>query len=206
MTLAVLRAALQQCRQWRDEGRQLRMSVNLSPTTLLDENTPELVRGLLAEFGLPPSLLTLEITEDVLVADGARALRALQQLRLFGVQIALDDYGTGYSSLAYLRDLPVDDLKIDGTFVALVEHDIKTAAIVRSTIALAHDLGLIVVAEGIESRPAADWLTRHGCDIGQGFVFARPLPPGTLELWMDESQKSLAAPSRQLSRLMAPER
>jgi diguanylate cyclase (GGDEF)-like protein len=205
MTVAVLRAALQQCRQWRDDGRQLRMSVNLSPTTLLDENTPELVRGLLAEFGLPSSLLTLEITEDVLVADGARALRALQQLRLFGVQIALDDYGTGYCSLAYLRDLPVDELKIDGTFVALLEHDIKTAAIVRSTIALAHDLGLIVVAEGVETRPAADWLTRHGCDIGQGFVFARPLRPTTLELWMDESQQSLAEPSRQLSRLIALE-
>ncbi len=185
LTLAVLEAALHESRRLRRQGYPSRVAVNLSATNLLDDDLPALVLQLLDDTGALAEALILEITEEMLVADGERAGNVIARLRARGIAVALDDYGTGYSSLAYLRDLPVDELKLDRTFVTGLEHDRRKAAIVRSTITMAHDLGLTVVAEGIETAAAATTLQRYGCDTGQGFQLSAPLPADRLEAWLD---------------------
>ena len=125
--------------------------------------------------------MQLEITEDFLMTDLAGARVILDRLRLLGIKISIDDYGTGYSSLAYLRDLPVDELKLDRAFVQPIISDPRAASIVRSTIELAHSLGLVMVAEGIEDEDTANRLLAMGCDIGQGYYFSRPQPQAVLE-------------------------
>jgi diguanylate cyclase len=174
MTAWVLTRALRDARRWWDEGAELGVAVNLSVANLVDPELPGLVARLLAETRLPPRALELEITESVLMTEPARALRSLRLLRSMGVRIAVDDYGTGHSSLAYLRQLPLDTLKIDRSFIAAMGGD--GGVIVRSTVHLAHDLGLRVVAEGIEDPATADALRELGCDLGQGFHYARPVP------------------------------
>ncbi|HEY0583324.1 MAG TPA: EAL domain-containing protein, partial [Chloroflexota bacterium] len=148
----VLEAALRQCNRWRQEGLDLAVAVNLSMRNLHDPEVVDTIRQLLARWGIPPARLVIEITESSLMADATRALDVLGRLRVMGVGISIDDFGTGYSSLAYLKRLPVHELKIDKSFVANLAHDDNDAAIVRSTVGLAHDLGLTVVAEGVEDQ------------------------------------------------------
>jgi diguanylate cyclase len=180
----VLNEALRQSRAWQDADLYLPLSVNLSTRDLLDSQLPELVAGLLERWNVAPSALKLEITESAVMMDAERAIEVLGRLRAMGVRIAVDDFGTGYSSLSYLKRLPVDELKIDGSFVRNIASDENDIAIVRSTIGLAHDLGLSVVAEGIEDRESWDVLARLGCDVVQGYYVSRPLAADAMVAWL----------------------
>ena len=170
----VLARALRDARDWWDRGHRISVAVNLSVANLVDPDLPALVARLLAETRLPPSALELEITESVLMTEPDRALRTLTLLRSMGAKLAVDDYGTGHSSLAYLHQLPLNTLKIDRSFVAGMASE--GGVIVRSTVDLAHSLGLDVVAEGIEDQRTAIALRALGCDLGQGYHYARPVP------------------------------
>ncbi len=174
MTLWVLRTALHECVRWRAAGHELSVAVNLSVRSLLDDGLAAEVAELLDESGLPPSALELEITETTAMVDPGRSLVVLGELHALGLKLALDDYGTGHSSLAYLHELPVDTLKIDRSFVTAMDTSSQDATIVRSTIDLARNLGLQVVAEGVETRNSWQTLTDLGCDSAQGYWLARP--------------------------------
>jgi EAL domain-containing protein (putative c-di-GMP-specific phosphodiesterase class I) len=193
---AVLGLALAQARRWRDDGLLLTVAVNLSVTNLLDADLPAEVGRLLVAHDLPADTLTLEITESVLMADSARANLVVQQLHALGVGLSIDDYGTGYCSLAYLHDLPVDELKLDKIFVERLPRNPRSAAIVRSTIDLAHSLGLKVVAEGVEDAVTVELLQRLGCDISQGYLHSRPLPGNAFASWLAAREQS--GPAEQL--------
>ena len=194
MTEVVLRQAMDQAATWRKAGRELTVAVNLSPSSLVDNDLPEQICALMDARGLPPSALQLEITEEFLMADRDRTRNILEELRERGFQIAVDDFGTGYSSLAYLRELPIDELKLDRSFVFPMADDARAAALVFSTIALAHSLGLRMVAEGVENRAALAELTRHGCDQAQGYFISRAVPVAELDLWLEERERRLTAP------------
>ncbi len=185
LTQFVLEEALDQAAVWRSEGRPLTIAVNLSASSLVDTDLPAQIAELLAVRGLPSSALQIEITEEFLMADRDRTRNILTDLRDRGVQIAVDDFGTGYSSLAYLRELPIDELKLDRSFVFPMADDARAAALVFSTIALAHSLGLRMVAEGVENQAALAELTRHGCDQAQGYHISRALPAAELDHWLD---------------------
>jgi diguanylate cyclase len=172
VTRLVLESAVMQLARWRAAGLDITVAVNLSASDLLDESLAERIAALLAEHEVPAAALELEITESVIMIDPKGAREVLEALRALGLRIAVDDYGTGYCALAYLRDLPIDELKIDRSFIANVTTDRRSAAIVRSTIELAHALGLKVVAEGIERKQALDALAAFGCDYAQGYHFA----------------------------------
>jgi diguanylate cyclase (GGDEF)-like protein/PAS domain S-box-containing protein len=189
----VLNAALKQARAWQDMGRSLVVCVNLSMRDLQDPGLPELVGSLLSAWGVPPSLLGLEITESTLMADPAQAMDIVRRLSAMGVSVAIDDFGTGYSSLAYLKRLAVHELKVDRSFVRHVASDAHDVAIVRSTISLAHELGLAVVAEGIEDQATWHLLSRLGCDTAQGYWISRPLPVEKFEEWVRDSGWRLAS-------------
>jgi diguanylate cyclase (GGDEF)-like protein len=184
LTAWVLNEALGQCRAWRDSGLGLTVAVNLSVRNLLDAHLPESISELLRRHELPPSALELEITESTIVADQVRALDVLTRLNAMGVGLSVDDFGTGYSSLAYLKDLPVCELKIDRKFVNNMTEDGDDAFIVRSTIDLGRNLGLQVVAEGVETEAVWDQLAQLGCDVAQGYYLSRPLPAATLTEWL----------------------
>jgi EAL domain-containing protein (putative c-di-GMP-specific phosphodiesterase class I) len=172
----VLNAAGSQCRTWRNSGNELAVAVNLSARNLPDPRLPQTVAALLGTYGLVPESLILELTESTLLEDSRRALTVVGALRQIGVRMSIDDFGTGYSSLVHLKQLPVDELKIDQTFVRHLATNANDAAIVRSTIALAHDLGLTVVAEGVEDQRACELLAGYGCDVVQGYYIGRPVP------------------------------
>jgi EAL domain-containing protein (putative c-di-GMP-specific phosphodiesterase class I) len=182
----VLDRALAQCRAWRDSGLELKVSVNLSARNLLDPTLPDDVTKLLTKWGLPAQLLALEITESTIMIDPKRAMEVLGRLNSMGIALSIDDFGTGYSSLVYLKELPVHELKIDRTFVARMAQNRGDAFIVRSTIDLAHNLRLKVVAEGVEDENTMAELTRLGCNIAQGFHVSRPLPPEAFDSWLAE--------------------
>ncbi|GAA3292227.1 bifunctional diguanylate cyclase/phosphodiesterase [Dactylosporangium vinaceum] len=184
LTLYVLRHALAQARDWLDAGRALPVAVNLSPRCLLDPGLVEDVTRLLAEFRVPAGRLRLEVTESAVMANPALATATLRQLHELGVHLSIDDYGTGYSSMAYLKALPVDELKVDRTFVQHMDTDHDDAVLVRGAIELGHNLGMTVVAEGVETEAHAEALRALGCDIAQGYHYARPLPAEDLELWL----------------------
>jgi diguanylate cyclase len=185
LTDAVLELSLDQVRVWRDAGRTLSVAVNLSASSLVDADLPQRVWAALCARQLPADALELEITEDFLMADRERARAILTELRRHGIRVAVDDYGTGYSSLAYLRELPIDELKLDRSFVQPMADDPRAAAIVRSTIDLAHALGMTMVAEGVEDADTASQLALSSCDQVQGFFFSKALPAAELENWMD---------------------
>jgi EAL domain-containing protein (putative c-di-GMP-specific phosphodiesterase class I) len=176
LTRLVLRTAIAQCGAWRAQGLELRISVNVSPRNLLDPQLPRLIADLLAESDVPPRQLQLEITESRAVPSGRVALAVLDQLRTMGVGLAIDDFGTGFSSLVQLQRLPVDEIKIDRSFVSAMIDSESDAAIVRSTIDLARNLGLLVTAEGVEDQPTRRRLAEMGCDLAQGYELCRPLP------------------------------
>jgi EAL domain-containing protein (putative c-di-GMP-specific phosphodiesterase class I) len=184
LTQDVLEKALDQAALWRQEGKELTVAVNLSASSLMDADLPERTMAMLAVRSLPARCLQLEITEEFLMADRNRARAVLTRLRNSGIQIAVDDFGTGYSSLAYLRDLPVDELKLDRSFIAPMADDVRAAALVASTIALAHSLGLRMVAEGVEDDVTYNELCRLGCDEAQGYFISRPVPAAELTRWL----------------------
>ncbi len=193
LTTAVLVQSLAQVRQWRDAGRVLSVAVNLSASSLVDVELPQRVWAILGQHGLPADALELEITEDFLMGDRARARQILTELRSLGIRVSVDDFGTGYSSLAYLRELPIDQLKLDRSFVLPMSEDPRAAAIVRSTIELAHSLGMTLVAEGVEDEATAGQLAVSGCDESQGFYFSKALPALELEHWLDHRHVAQAA-------------
>ena len=178
LTDRVLEASLEQCRRWREEGLEVTVSVNVSTRSLLDHDLPVIIGELLARLNLHPSALQLEITETRIVADLPRARAALDELRAMGVMIAIDDFGTGYSSLSQLQQLPVDEIKIDRSFVTRMETDRQDAVLVHSIIDLARNLGLRVTAEGVETENVKQVLARLGCDYAQGFHVGRPVVAG----------------------------
>jgi EAL domain-containing protein (putative c-di-GMP-specific phosphodiesterase class I) len=178
----VLGEALRQQHAWLEVGLDITVAVNMS-TQNLNDPLPEQIGELLAHWRTPASRLRIEITESALMADPERAMGVLFRLREMGVRIAIDDFGTGYSSLTYLKRLPVDEIKIDRSFIKDMVADDDDTAIVRSTITLGHDLGLSVVAEGMEDRATWDLLAALGCDVAQGYFVARPMAPQELIAW-----------------------
>lgn len=191
LTFWVLNEALRQCSEWERDGLQLQMAVNLSTRNLLDPGLAGHIGELLAKWMITPQRLVLEITESALMLDPEGSLEVLQHLSDMGVCLSIDDFGTGYSSLAYLKRLPVDELKIDKSFVTdMLNHD-GDGKIVASTVGLAHSLGLRVVAEGVET--ALVWKTLAGldCERAQGRYLARPLPPQELAQWLQDRQRQL---------------
>ena len=186
LTFEVLRQALAQVRVWHRKGMHIGVSVNLSVRQLTDINMPRDVAALLADFQLPASVLTLEVTESTIMADPSRTLHVLRMLADIGIDLSIDDFGTGYSSLAYLRRLQADELKIDKSFVLGMSRNSNDAVIVRSTIELGHNLGLRMVAEGVEDAETWRLLRSLGCDVVQGYHLSRPLPPAQITEWLSE--------------------
>jgi diguanylate cyclase (GGDEF)-like protein len=184
LTRWVLLTAVRQIRAWLDEGRTLKIAVNLSPYDLQDSRLPAHVFDVLERYDVSPELLSLEITEGALLGEPSRALAVLNELAEGGVVAALDDFGTGYSSLTYLRQLPLDELKIDASFVRGMVEAERDRAIVSSTIELGHRLGLSVIAEGVEDATTLELLTALGCDQAQGFYISRAVDPEALCEWM----------------------
>jgi len=176
LTAFVLGEALRQLRAWEDEGTVVNVAVNLSASNLAEDDLPELVARLLDEHRVAPHRLVLEITESAVIPDPVRAGRILSRMVALGVDIAIDDFGTGWSSMSRLLALPLSALKVDRSFVADLPSG-PGAAVVSATTALAHDLGLFVVCEGIETREQLEQAVRLGCDVGQGYLLSRPLPP-----------------------------
>jgi EAL domain-containing protein (putative c-di-GMP-specific phosphodiesterase class I) len=190
LTHRVLRTALRQVRAWSDEGLAVPVAVNVSPRSLVDGDLPAVVRETLATWGVAPHLLRLEVTETTLVEDPDRALAVLQALHDLGVGLSLDDFGTGYSSLSYLKHLPVDELKIDRSFVAGLVTLPEDAVLVRATVELGHNLGMTVVAEGVEDEATAQALRELHCDVAQGYHYARPLPPAAFAEWAAAARRA----------------
>jgi diguanylate cyclase (GGDEF)-like protein len=189
LTTIVLDQALRQCAEWRAAGRELTVAVNLSPTNLLDPEMPNLVEALLTNLDLPPSALHLEITETVVMTDPEHSLANLRRFHKLGTRLAIDDYGTGNSSLTYLSTLPIHDIKLDKSFVIAMSGNGPSAdratAIVESTITLARALGLDLIAEGVETADTLTELKRLGATFAQGYHLSRPLPAHALECWLD---------------------
>jgi diguanylate cyclase (GGDEF)-like protein len=180
----VLEVAVDQARGWLDQGLEVGVAVNLSVRNLLEPGLADRVARLLASSGLPAGLLTLEITEGAVMTDPATAIAVMHQLAGAGVRLSIDDFGTGYSSLAYLKRLPVDEVKLDKSFVLGMTSDPDDAAIVRSTVELARNLGLRMVAEGVEDQGTWDALAAVGCELAQGYHLARPMPAGQATAWL----------------------
>jgi diguanylate cyclase (GGDEF)-like protein len=185
LTMFAVQTALAQARTWREAGIELTVSVNLSTRDLIDVGLPEGIAELLDRAGVPGHLLELEITESVIMADPMRARGVVARLRDMGVKVAIDDFGSGYSSLGYLKRLPVNDLKIDKSFVINMIDDSGDLVIVQSTIDLAHNLGLTVIAEGVESEETWLRLRALGCDVAQGWLIGRPLPAPDFANWLN---------------------
>jgi len=184
LTRWVIREAVRQCGEWLRTGLTLQVSVNISARDLMNRDLPELVAELLAEHDVTPGLLCLEITESGFMEDPAHAQKVLDRLDELGVKLSIDDYGTGYSSLSYIMKLPVQELKIDQSFISRMVTDEEISTIVRSTIDLGHNLGLQVVAEGVEDAAVWDLLRTLGCDDAQGYFMSRPLEPVALANWV----------------------
>jgi diguanylate cyclase (GGDEF)-like protein len=184
LTRWVVDSALAQHRAWRDEGLDLPVAVNLAAANIVDVALPDAIAALLARHGVSGDRLECEISEHTVMADPLRASDVLDRLRALGVRLSLDDFGTGHSSLAYLKRLPLDEVKIDRSFVSGMAEDENDMVIVRSTIDLARNLGLTVVAEGVENAETMDELAALSCDTAQGFHLSRPLPAAALNDWL----------------------
>ena len=191
LTLWVLHSALTQCRQWLDRGLDLSVAVNLTMWNLENQELPDQIADLLRDTGVPPENLELEITESSIMSDPQRVITTLNTIRNLGVRFAIDDFGTGYSSFAYLTKLPVKSIKIDKSFVLSLDRDRDNALIVRSIIDLSHNLGLKVVAEGVETEAARDMLKAFGCDEAQGYFYSRPQPADIITNFLSEPPPGL---------------
>jgi diguanylate cyclase (GGDEF)-like protein len=190
LTNYVLDHALRQMGTWRAQGLDIGVAVNLSARTLIERDLPDRIEAMCHRWAVPTNRLVLEITESMVVADPARALPILARLHELGVEIAVDDFGTGFSSMDYLKRLPVKEVKIDRSFVTTMATDARDAAIVRCTIDLARSLGLRVVAEGVESPDVRARLTAMGCDHAQGYSFSRALPQADFAAWLTARELS----------------
>ena len=197
VALQVLEQALYDVRGWQAAGHRLHVAVNLSASNLQDAGLAPQVQLLLDAIGVPAEALVLEITEDILMEDAVRSQQVLAGLRTLGVRLAIDDYGTGYSSLAYLRELPVHELKLDRSFVTHVRSDPRAAAIVRSTVQLAHELGMIMVAEGVEDGDVQADLAHWKCDLAQGYHIARPMSRDLLGQWLTDHAANQSSNNKQ---------
>ena len=184
MTTWVLREAARQAAAWRKQGHDLQVAVNVSPRNLVDDDLPNLVLEAATAVDIPVSSLQIEITETAVMADPARATQVLARLRSMGVQVAIDDFGVGYTSLSYLATLPVQTIKIDRRFVADLLDSNVDEAVVRNVIHLAHDLGMTTVAEGVETPEVWQRLNQLGCEQIQGYILTRPLPSDDLLQWI----------------------
>jgi diguanylate cyclase (GGDEF)-like protein len=184
MTQWVLRESIRQVADWMKKGMQIPVAVNLSPKNLIEDGLHEAILGFLKEFDVPAKLLALEITENSVIDDPLRATEILNRLHDVGIEIAIDDFGTGNSSLAQLRRMPVSVIKVDQSFVQHMMKNTSDATIVKATINMAHDLGLKVVAEGVEDTRTLRQLRDLGCDIAQGFLLAKPMPASDFEAWL----------------------
>jgi EAL domain-containing protein (putative c-di-GMP-specific phosphodiesterase class I) len=203
LTEVVLTEGMRRCREWADADRPLSIAVNLSARTLLDPRFPGVVEELLRRYGVSAGQVTFEIAEAGMLGDTERALPTLVRLRDLGVRLSVDDFGTGASSLSYLRRLPVHEVKIDQSFVQGMATDPGDLAIVRAVIGLSREFGLTVVAEGVESELTLGLLEEMGCEIGQGFLFSRPLPYERLEAWFNAQTEAESTPSGEIRRLRA---
>ncbi|MDP3845902.1 MAG: EAL domain-containing protein [Pseudomonas sp.] len=184
LTRWVIRTALAQIRVWQSEGLQLKTAVNISALDLLNPDFAAFITSQLQEHQVDPASLVVEITESAVMADPALAMQQLEELRRLGVKLSIDDYGTGYSSMAQLKRLPVHELKIDQSFISDLLSNPDDEIIVRSTIELAHNMGLKVVAEGVETQAVLEQLDRLGCDIAQGYLLSKPLAPAAFAEWL----------------------
>jgi EAL domain-containing protein (putative c-di-GMP-specific phosphodiesterase class I) len=196
LTHWVLEAAFRERRRWHDSAFEQPLAVNVSARDLHDPQLVERVRELMSACGTAPGWMQFELTESALMEEPEAVIETLGRLADLGIESMIDDYGTGYSSLRYLQQMPVSGLKIDQSFVRRMHADTDSAAIVRSTIELCHTLSLRAVAEGVEDEPAWSALMVEGCDIAQGYYVGRPLPVGELQAWASSSRWSAAAAAR----------
>ena len=186
LTLHVINEVGRQWRAWADEGRRLPIAVNLSTRDLVDPGFPGEVATLLGKWRMPVTMLKFEVTESSVLDDPKRTEDVLERLGAMGLRFSVDDFGTGYFSLAHLKRLPIDEIKIDRSFVSAMSAHEEDEVIVRSTIDLGHNLGLSVVAEGVETRSVMERLVPFGCDVAQGYYLGRPMPAEELEIWLDQ--------------------
>ncbi|MGN6333238.1 MAG: putative bifunctional diguanylate cyclase/phosphodiesterase [Motilibacteraceae bacterium] len=191
LTTSVLEASLAALRRWVDAGHTFGVSVNVSVRSLLDPGFADEVTHAIAAAGVPAHLVTLEITETGVISDLARTVPVLTALRSLGVRLSVDDFGTGQSSLTYLRRLPVSEVKVDRSFVAGLVHEPGDLAVVRAVVDLSRPLGLTVVAEGVETEEARELLREVGCTVAQGYLLSRPLTAEDLERWMQRRTVSV---------------
>jgi sensor c-di-GMP phosphodiesterase-like protein len=175
LTSWLIDTAMYECAVWLKHQLNLHMSINLSARNLLDPDLIQVLQSSLKKYNLPASNITLELTESCFMSSPERAMDMLCRLHEIGFRLSIDDFGTGFSSLSYLKNLPVDELKIDKSFVGKLLQNTTDQAIVSSTIDLAHNFELVVVAEGIEDESTGNWLKARGCDIAQGYYFAKPM-------------------------------
>jgi len=196
LTLYALNSALKQCRAWEEQGLDLNVAVNLSPQSLLDLQLPKEVQGLLERWKVPATRLKLEITESSIMADPMRAMRVLNELSGMGIGLSIDNFGTGYTSLAYLKRLPIDEIKIDKSLVSHITTNQSDDVIVRSIVELGRNLGLEVVAEGVEDKATWDRLATFGCDTAQGYYLADPMTPNELASWLQGAGQQIQIPFR----------
>jgi diguanylate cyclase (GGDEF)-like protein/PAS domain S-box-containing protein len=183
LTRHVMHVALAQARIWIDAGQPLPIAVNMSARNLHDEHFAELVGELLAEYDVPASLFQLEVTESAIMIDATRARQTLTELSALGIRLSIDDFGAGYTSLSQLTNMPISEIKIDRSFVMRMTMDANDALIVQSIISLAHNLGITLVAEGVENSPVLAALSDFGCDIAQGYHISGPMPVDSFDLW-----------------------
>ncbi|TPQ28735.1 putative bifunctional diguanylate cyclase/phosphodiesterase [Methylomonas koyamae] len=187
LTLWMLKRAFRDCAEWRRQGLELVVSVNLSTKDLHDPDLPDVMAGVAAAANIKPAWMMLEITESSIMNDPERAMETILRLHEMGYKLSIDDFGTGYSSLAYLKKMPLSELKIDKSFVYDLLKSDNDAVIVKATINLAHNLGLQVVAEGVETGEVLDRLASYRCDIAQGYWFSKPKPFHEFNTWLQQS-------------------
>jgi len=197
LTLYVINAALRQAHAWARRGLDLEVAVNLSPRSLLDPQLPDQVAALLTQWGVPPSRLTLELTESFLMADSGRSVGTMALLSEVGITLSIDDFGTGYSSLSHLKRLPIREIKIDRSFVVNMREDPNDRMIARATVDLGRNLGLRVVAEGVEDAETMERLVEMGCDMAQGYHLCVPMPGREITRWMEERGGASALVARE---------
>jgi EAL domain-containing protein (putative c-di-GMP-specific phosphodiesterase class I) len=200
ITLWVMNAAIRQCGLWLRSGIEVNVSLNISARDLLNPDLPARFIEMLERHGCEPRLITLEITESAVLDDPLRALANLQALRDTGCLLSIDDYGTGYSSLSYLKRMPVSEMKIDRSFVMNLVENPNDEIIVRSTIELAHNMGLKVTAEGVETEAVLERLRELGCDLAQGYLISKPIGVEALESWFRDSRWANAPSARMHTR------
>jgi diguanylate cyclase len=189
LTQWVLKRAFKDCAMWHEQGLNIKISVNLSTRDLHDPDLPDLIAGIAASSGIKPEWIILEITESAVMNEPENALAIINRLHDMGYQFSIDDFGTGYSSLAYLKKLPLAELKIDKSFVMDLMNSDNDMAIVKAIINLAHNLGLSVTAEGVETQAVLTKLKEYNCDIVQGYYFSKPLSVKDFNDWVVQSKQ-----------------